>query len=77
MENGVQEGLQAGIDPYTMPQYHREYLTGNTRRIGDHAADQKQKSREIQGFLDVWEGVEKLDNLRDNSPMQQKKAFIL
>lgn len=77
MENVSKNGARAGNDPYTMPQDYRKYLIGNTRRIGDHAADQKQKSRETQGFLDAWEGVEKLDILRDNSPMQQKKAFIL
>lgn len=41
----VQEGLQAEINPYTMPQDYGKYLTGNTRRIGDHAADQEQKQR--------------------------------
>lgn len=76
-EECVQEDLRAEIDPYTMPQDYRKYLTGNTRRIGAHAADQEQKSRETQGFLDAWEGVQKLDTLRDNSPMQQKKTFIL
>lgn len=46
----VQEGLQAEFDPYTMPQDYRKYLTGNTKRIEDHAADQEQKAEKHKDF---------------------------
>ena len=50
VEKCVQEGLQAEINPYTMPQDYGKYLTGNTRRIGDHAADQEQKTEKHKDF---------------------------